>query len=230
VIRIWACRRARLGRCEGGRRERERGEGGLRTPVHVGWPPHTYMATHCLGFGGGVHTEPGGHVCSAVQCCAVRCSAVRCSACCCAVLCVCRQDDACCCLGLAGHGPVHGVLGPTPTYLPTRRMRMPTTTMPTTPWARQPRRPYLCFPTGLTRDPLLVHVPNRAGARTSRSRQAKGSSSCSTLTTVCTQSRNQGMRLILQMGPIPSHHPQGRIAAQHQHQHCSTTQAQLPAS
>jgi hypothetical protein len=63
-------------------RERERGA----TPVHVGWP--AYMATHCLGFGGGVHTEPGGHVCCVE----------RCGACCCAVLCVCREDDACVCL------------------------------------------------------------------------------------------------------------------------------------
>jgi hypothetical protein len=52
----------------------------------VGWP--AYMATHCLGFGGGVHTEPGGHVCCVE----------RCGACCCAVLCVCREDDACVCL------------------------------------------------------------------------------------------------------------------------------------
>jgi hypothetical protein len=64
-------------------RGRERG-GGLRTYVHrfmwAGPRIPTYMATHCLGFRGGVHTEPGGHVCCAVRCGAVH-VVVRCCAC-----------------------------------------------------------------------------------------------------------------------------------------------------
>jgi hypothetical protein len=188
----------------GSQRERERGGGGATYTGSCGLAPAYLHGDALSGIRRGRPHGAGRTCvrcravpCCAVLCCAVLCGAVRCSACCCAVLCVCRQDDACCCLGLAGHGPVHRVLGPTPTCLPTRRMRMPTTTMPTTRLARQPRRSYLRFPTVQARDPLLVHIPNRAGARTSRSRQAKGSSSCSTLTTVCTQSGNQGMRLIL---------------------------------